>query len=196
MPASTPGTPPAGGRGAVEDEEPLTPLSPSSEGNIDKVGSQQPRDMALCTGHMCGAVVKCVDPDGEAARVLCPNSARVEQGPGSAAAMMIADLCRKSTWPDASVCAFGACRKVLAAILRYCGWCFTLEAICLVDVQIKEVLASSDEDEGTTTLAASVKRWWTGGKTLERQAPVSAYGRLHCQLGGIDRPYSSCGLYD
>ena len=127
--------------------------------------------------------------------MLCSNSARVEQGPGPAAAMMIADLCRKSTWPDANVCTFGACREVLAAILRCYGWCFTLETIRLVDVQIKEVLASSDEDEGTTTLAASVKRWWTGGKTLERQAPVSACCRLHCQLRGIDRPYSSCGLY-
>ena len=48
MPASTPGTPPAGGRGAIEDEEPLTPLSPSSEGNIDKVGHQLPSHAALC----------------------------------------------------------------------------------------------------------------------------------------------------
>jgi hypothetical protein len=84
----------------------------------------------------------------------------------------------------------------LATILRYHGWCWTLEAICLFGVQIKEALASSDEEEGTTTLAASVKRWWTGGKTLERQAPVSAYRRLHCQFCGIDGPYSSCGLYD
>ena len=58
MPASTPGTPLAGGRGAMEDEEPLTPLSPSSEGNIDKVGRQQLSHAApVCTGHMCGGVV-------------------------------------------------------------------------------------------------------------------------------------------
>ena len=35
-------------------------------------------------------------------------------------------------------------------------------------VQIKQALASSDEEDGPPTLAASVKRWWTGSKTLER----------------------------
>ena len=35
-------------------------------------------------------------------------------------------------------------------------------------VQIKQALASSDEEDGPPTLAASVKRWWTGSKPLER----------------------------
>ena len=42
--------------------------------------------------------------------------------------------------------------------------------VCNADTaaQIKQALASSDEEDGPPTLAASVKRWWTGSKTLER----------------------------
>lgn len=50
-------------------------------------------------------------------------------------------------------------------------------------MQIKQALASSDEEEeGGPTLAASVKRWWTGGKALERQATTISESGAACVI--------------
>ena len=62
--------------------------------------------------------------------------------------------------------------------------CFTTED----GSQIREALASSDdEDESNPTLAASVKRWWTGGK-MERHAPLPRASERHHMQAQYDLP--------